>query len=277
MATVSVIITTYNRPDALAAVLEGFRVQSNHDFEAVIADDGSTEDTAHLIQEVSGKMPFLLHHVWQEDKGFRASAVRNRAIAASRGDYVIFVDGDCIPFPDFIATHHRLAERGWFVSGNRILMSRLFTERVLAEKLPVHSWGSLKWVYARMRGWINRVLPLLRLPDARLRKHKRDRWEGAKTCNLAVWREDLLRVNGFDERYQGWGHEDADLVVRLIRSKVWRKEARCAVPVLHLWHPQVERTDLSDNVSRLQAVLCESNIVARQGLGQHLIFPRGSG
>ncbi len=274
MAAASVIITTYNRPDALAAVLEGFRVQSNHDFEAVIADDGSTDETAHLIRRMSERLPFPVHHVWQEDKGFRAAAVRNRAIAASHGDYVIFVDGDCIPLPDFIASHFRLAERGWFVSGNRILMSRLFTGRVLAEKLPVHSWGSLQWMCARMRGWINRVLPLLRLPYGRLRKHKRDQWEGAKTCNLAIWREDLLRVNGFDERYQGWGHEDADLVVRLIRSKVWRKEARFSVPVLHLWHPHVERAGLADNVSRLQAVLREGNIAARQGLHQHLLFPR---
>jgi glycosyltransferase involved in cell wall biosynthesis len=156
MAKTSVIISTYNRPDALAAVLEGFRNQSKTDFEVVIADDGSTQDTADLIGHLARQMPFAVRHVWQEDKGFRAAAARNRAIAASSGDYLIFVDGDCIPFPDFITTHLRLAESGLFVAGNRILMNPSFTRRVLAEELPVHSWAVLKWVYARIRGWINR-------------------------------------------------------------------------------------------------------------------------
>lgn len=270
MATASLIITTYNRPDSLAAVFEGLMVQTTSAFEVMIADDGSTQDTADLINNRARQMPFPIRHVWQEDKGFRAAAARNRAIAASGGDYVIFLDGDCIPFPNFVATHLRLAEHGWFVAGNRILMSPFFTRRVLSEKLPVYSWDLSRWVYARTRGWINRLLPLLRLPDGRFRKTKPHRSEGAKTCNLAVWRQDLVRVNGFDERYQGWGHEDADLVVRLIRSKVWRKEARFALPVLHLWHPQIERTDLAENVSRLQAVLNSSNTVAVEGLARHL-------
>jgi len=270
MAKTSVIITTYNRPDALAAVLEGFRNQSKTDFEVVIADDGSTQDTADLIGHLGRQMRFPVRHVWQEDKGFRAAAARNRAIAASSGDYVIFVDGDCILFPDFIVTHLRLAESAWFVSGNRILMNPSFTRRVLAEKLPVHSWAVLKWVYARIHGWINRLLPLLRLPDGMFRKRNAYRWEGAKTCNLGVWRKDLFRIDGFDERYEGWGQEDAELVVRLIRTKVWRKEARFAVPVLHLWHPDIECSGLSDNVSRLEDVLKSTNTDAQEGLRRHV-------
>ncbi len=270
MAKASVIIATYNRPDTLAAVLEGFRVQSNHDFEVVIADDGSAEDTAALIGDLAQQMPFRVLHVWQEDRGFRLAAIRNRSIVASSGEYIIFVDGDCIPFPDFIAAHLQLAEPGWFVAGNRILMSRFFTKRVLAEKLRVQSWGLLKWVYARARGWINRLLPLLWLPDGRFRKREPHRWNKARGCNLAMWRQDLFKVNGFDEQYEGWGHEDADIAVRLIRAKVWRKEGRFALPVLHLWHPEIERTRLSDNVSRLHDVLHSSNILAHEGLRRHL-------
>ncbi len=270
MAKASVIIATYNRPDTLVAVLEGFKFQSNRDFEVVVADDGSTEDTVDLISDLAKQMPFPVRHVWQEDRGFRLAAIRNRAILGSSGDYLIFLDGDCIPFPDFIATHLSLAEIGWFVAGNRILMRRFFTRRVLAEKLPVHSWSLLKWVHARIRGWINRLLPLLRLPDGRFRKREPDRWDKARGCNLAMWRQDLFKVNGFDEMYEGWGHEDADLVVRLIRAKVWRKEGRFALPVLHLWHPEIERTRLSDNVSRLHDVLHSSNILAHEGVRRHL-------
>ena len=270
MATVTVIVTTYNRPDALAAVLEGFRVQDNRDFEMVIADDGSTEDTGKLILGLMTHMPFPIRHVWQEDRGFRAAAVRNRTVAASQGDYLIFVDGDCIPFPDFVGGHRALAEPGWFVAGNRILMSRLFTDRVLREKIPVHLWGSLKWSFARVRGWINRFVPIIRLPDGRYRKLNATQWQGAKTCNLAVWRHDLIKVNGFDERYQGWGHEDADLVVRLIRAGVRRKEARFAAPVLHLWHPQIDRRRVSENVSMLKDILASDRTVAENGLEQYL-------
>lgn len=270
MAAVTVIVTTYNRPDALGAVLEGFRVQENRDFEMVIADDGSTEDTAKLIAELMTHMPFPVHHVRQEDRGFRAAAVRNRAVAAARGDYLVFVDGDCIPFPDFVGGHLALAEPGWFVAGNRILLSPLFTDRVLREKIPINLWGLLKWSLARVRGWINRLIPIIRLPDGGYRKLKATQWQGAKTCNLGVWRRDLIRVNGFDERYQGWGHEDADLVVRLIRAGVQRKDARFAVPVLHLWHPQIDRADLVRNVALLNHVLASDRIVAENGLEQYL-------
>jgi len=270
MAAVTVIVTTYNRPDALGAVLEGFRVQDNRDFEMVIADDGSTEDTAKLIAELMAHMPFPVRHVWQEDRGFRAAAVRNRAVAAAQGDYLIFLDGDCIPFPDFVGRHLALAEPGWFVAGNRILLSRLFTDRVLREKIPIHSWGFLRWSFARVRGWINRFVPIIRLPDGGYRRLKATQWQGAKTCNLAAWRHDLIKVNGFDERYQGWGHEDADLVVRLIRAGVQRKEARLAVPVLHLWHPRIDRAGRVRNLSLLKDILASDRTVAENGLEQYL-------
>ena len=124
---ISVIVTTYNREDALAAVLRSLAPQTDADFEVIVADDGSGPGTAALIEAWKAKVGHRVVHVWHEDNGFRAAEIRNRAILASRGAYCIFLDGDCIVRPDFVATHRRLAERGWFVTGNRILLSPALT------------------------------------------------------------------------------------------------------------------------------------------------------
>src|SRR5512141_1388653 len=126
MMLISVIVTTYNREDALEAVLRSLAAQTDRNFEVIVADDGSKAPTAALVESWKAKGTKIgqrLEHVWHEDRGFRAAEIRNRAILAARGEYVVFLDGDCIARPDFVATHRRLAERGWFVTGNRILLS----------------------------------------------------------------------------------------------------------------------------------------------------------
>jgi glycosyltransferase involved in cell wall biosynthesis len=268
---IALIITTYNRPDALAAVLEGCLVQSDTNFEVIVADDGSTQDTADLIATYQARAPFSIKHVWQEDAGFRAAAIRNRALAATQAEYIIFADGDCVMPSDFVASHRRLAERGWFLSGNRLMLTQAFTEQVLRDKLPIHLWRTRDWLKARRRGQIERVLPLVRLRGLDwLRKLLPRRWEGAKTCNLSAWREDLLRVNGLDESYTGWGLEDSDLVIRLLRAGIYNKSARFSVPVFHLWHRENDRSNLAENRRRLQEVLQATHIRALQGVDQYL-------
>lgn len=237
MPKISVIITTYNRPDALALVLNALLDQQFSDFEVIVADDGSTDVTAKLIKQLS--TPYLLKHVWQADQGFRAAKARNLAVMAAAGDYLIFLDGDCIPRIDFIAKHHELAESGYFVVGNRILLNEQFTQQVINSAEPVWNWPVNKWLLPYIQRNINRFSPLLRLPF--VRKHCQQTWKGVKTCNLAVWSKDFKQINGFDENFQGWGHEDADLAVRLLRSGIKRKNGRFAVPVLHLWHPEEKR------------------------------------
>jgi len=268
---IAVIVTTYNRPDALGAVLEGYLAQTDRDFEVLVADDGSTEDTAQVVRKFQARAAFPIRHVWQEDRGFRAAAIRNRALAAAAADYVIFTDGDCVPSADFVARHRLLAEPGWFLSGNRLLLSEGFTARVLQDKLPIHLWGAADWLRARSRGHIERVLPLIRLPDiAGARKLWPRRWQGAKTCNLSAYRSDLLSVNGLDESYTGWGLEDSDLVIRLIRAGIGNKSARFSSPVLHLWHREHDRSMLEENRRRLEQVLSATHTRAHRGVEQYL-------
>lgn len=263
---ISVIVTTWNREDALDAVLRSLAVQSDRDFEVIVADDGSGEATARLIADWKAKLGRPLKHVWQEHRGFRAAEIRNRGVLASDGVYCIFLDGDCIARPGFVATHRMLSEDGWFVTGNRILMSEQLTTKILREKLDPETWSYREWAKERGRGGINRTVPLVRLPLGPLRKLRWRAWRGARSCNLGIWRSDLNRVDGFDCAYEGWGREDSDLLVRLLHAGVRRKDGVFATGVLHLWHPTADRSWLSDNDQKLDDVRAGGNILARRGL-----------
>lgn len=266
---ISVIISTYNWPRALALVLDSLAGQADLGFEVVVADDGSTPETAELVAARAADFPVPLRHVWQEDQGFRAAAARNRAVAASRGDYILFLDGDCLVRANFIGTHRRLARSGWFVAGNRILLGETLTAAVLAGDRPVHLYTPLEFLLARRSGGVNRLLPLLCLPNGCFRRLRPRRWQGAMTCNLGVWRDDFYRVNGFDENFVGWGHEDAEFVGRLINTGVFRKEGRFALPVLHLWHQNQHRGREAGNLRRLHEQLAKKATRAEAGVDRY--------
>jgi glycosyltransferase involved in cell wall biosynthesis len=263
---ISVIITTYNREDALAAVLSALSRQADRGFEVVIADDGSRPATAALVERWRPRLGVPLGHVWQEDKGFRAAEIRNRAILACRGDYCVFLDGDCIARSDFIAIHRRLAEPRWFVTGNRVLLSPALTEAVLRDGLQPDAWTASEWIAQRRRGGVNRLAAVLRLPLGPVRKLGPGQWRGARSCNLAVWRSDLDGVDGFDASFAGWGREDSDLLIRLLHAGVRRKDGRFATGVIHLWHPEADRAQLAANDDRLEAVLRSVRTRAERGL-----------
>ena len=262
----SVIVTTYNRPDALRAVLEGLRAQDHHSFEVIVADDGSQEQTRTLVEKAAPGFPVPLLHVWQEDLGFRAGAARNRAVEQARGDYLVFLDGDCVPFRDFVARHRVLAEPGWFVAGNRILLSENLTSRVLGENLPLHSWRRGDWRRARRSRDVNRTLPLAYVPLGPLRKLAARRWQRVRTCNLGVWSRDFWGVGGFDETFEGWGFEDSDLAVRLLNAGVRRKEGAFATGVLHLWHRENDRRHEGRNWELLQQRIRSRETLPLKGL-----------
>jgi len=233
----AVIVSTYERPDALDAVLRSLAEQTYRRFEVVVADDGSGPDTRELVERRAQESDLELRHVRQEDRGYRLATIRNRAAAATEQPYLIFLDGDCLVRPDYVERHASLAEAGRFVHGSRVRLdpglSQFATTR---EATAIGRWSAVRWLGEWLRGRVDRFTPLLRVPLGPLRRVSPRRWRGVKGCNLALWRSDFLAVNGFDEGFEGWGFEDNDLVVRLIRNGVRRKEGRYAVPVLHLWH-----------------------------------------
>jgi len=271
MKLISVIVTTYNWPEALRACLESLFAQDDRHFEIIIADDGSSKNTHNLVQTLKFQSPVSIKHAYQADKGFRAGTIRNKAVALSAGDYLVFLDGDCIVFPDFIQRHRGLAETGFFVPGNRILLSQGFTQTVLQQHISLHRQTSLFFIKCWLTGKINRLLPLLKLPFDFFRYWHSKRWQKAMTCNLALFRQDFMAVNGFDEAFEGWGYEDSDLVIRLIHNGIKRKEGRFAVPVLHLWHSHNSRDKQSENYARLMKRLADKNLIqASQGMSQYV-------
>jgi glycosyltransferase involved in cell wall biosynthesis len=263
---ISIIVTTYDRADALDAVLRSLSRQIDRDFEVVIADDGSGPDTAKLIEDWKGRLGAPLKHVWHEHRDFRAGEIRNRGIRASGGRYCIFLDGDCITRPDFLAQHRALAEPGWFVTGNRVLLTERLTAAVLRDHLEPERWELADWIRQRFSGGLNRLLPVLHLPLGPLRKVISGAWQGARSCNLAIWRADVDRVDGFDAAFSGWGKEDSDLVIRLLHAGIRRKDGRCATGVLHLWHPGADRSRLPENERLLAGVIKSARVRAERGM-----------
>jgi glycosyltransferase involved in cell wall biosynthesis len=263
---ISVIVTTFNRADALEAVLRGLARQTDKALEVIVADDGSGPATRALVERWKSRFDRSITHVWHEDRGFRAAEIRNQAILASRGDYCVFLDGDCIPRRDFVATHRRLAEAGWFVTGNRVLLARQLTERVLRDRLEPEAWELGSWIVQRWRGGINRLPPVFRLPLGALRRLRAGAWRGARSCNIGIWRSDLERVDGFDAAFEGWGREDSDLFVRLLHAGVRRKDGVFATGVLHLWHPEADRSQLPENERKLEAAVRGDLVRAQRGL-----------
>ncbi len=266
---ISVIISTYNWPEALEAVVNGFFAQTDMAFEIVIADDGSRDETRECVERLRARAPVPLKHVWQPDVGYRLAMSRNRGILAASGDYIIVVDGDCIPQRDFIARHRQLARPGFMVTGSRVLLNPAVSQRVLAGQLDLQSMGLADKLRLRLRGETNKLAQLLcTLPDVG-RESSRFSWRRIKGCNMAIWRSDLERINGFDESFIGWGHEDADLVVRLFHAGVMRKDGAFATEVFHLWHREAKRDQASSNKRVVVDRLADKTTQALRGLRQH--------
>lgn len=252
---VSVVVTTYNRSDALIAVLAGLSWQTDMNFEVIVADDGSRDEHRQAIldspeaRQLAQRKGFT--HVWHPDTGFTAGKARNRGVAAASGDYLVFLDGDCVPEQDFVAQHRHLAQPACFVNGSRILLSPRWTQKCLVGSEKIVGRPKAYWARRWLHQDANRLIGVLRLPDGNYRIKSGFQWKGIRSCNMAVWRSDFELVDGFDESFAGWGHEDADLVLRLHHAGISRKNGFCATEVFHLSHPEASRQQESANAQRV--------------------------
>ncbi|MHB8949993.1 MAG: glycosyltransferase [Rhodoferax sp.] len=235
------IVLTYNRPDALLQVLRGLASQCGEQHEVIIADDGSSRASIEAMQKGMPSFRCSVRHVWHPDTGFTASRARNLAAGSSAADYLVFMDGDCIPGPRFVGAHAALSETGFFLNGSRVLLSEHLTKLILTNEVDLNKVRWNDWLRWRLTGDANKLIHLLHWLDAPFREDKVFHWKKIRSCNFGVWRRDFLRVNGFDESFQGWGHEDADIVLRLHNAGLQRKNGFCATEVYHLWHRENSR------------------------------------
>ena len=267
---ISVVVTTYNRSDAVNQVLKGLVQQDDSNFEVVIADDGSNAEHRTAIWASAKASGLRVSHVWHPDIGFTASRVRNRGVSVSQGEYLLLLDGDCIPETDFVSRHRSLRERGCFVNGSRVLLSPAFTKAILSDNCQVFGQSAWYWIRKKWNGEAGKLTGLLRLPDFALRKREAFLWRGIRSCNMGVWRADFEAVNGFDESFVGWGHEDADFVLRLHNSGVARKNGFCSTEVYHLWHAESSRSQESENAERVRERMETQQVRATVGYQQSL-------
>jgi len=263
---ISVVLTTYNRSDALAVVLAALQRQTDKDFEVVIADDGSQPAHRARIRETANRCSFALAYVWHPDVGFTVARARNLGVAQSRGSYLILLDGDCVPDVDFIAQHRRLMQTGFLVNGSRCLLSPDFTQRVLSGSVDIVGRSWQYWLQQWRTGYASKIAPRLRVPDVGMRIESDFRWHGIRSCNMGLWRSDFEVVNGFDSSFQGWGHEDADLVLRMFHAGIRRKNGFFATEVFHLWHEEASRNRASANEVTVQQRMHSGIVRAPLGL-----------
>jgi glycosyltransferase involved in cell wall biosynthesis len=259
---VSLIITTYNRPDALAMVLESVNIQSIRPDEIIIADDGSDNSTKKCIVSFQNSSSLRVLHSWQEDKGFRAAKSRNKAIALSSSQYIILVDGDVILHKNFIEDHINNAESGFFIQGTRVLLSNEASKKTLKKNKIDFSFFQ--------KGLKNRKNLIRSVYLSRLFSKKGVQLTGIKTCNLSFYKLDAIKINGFNNNIEGWGREDSDFAVRLLNSGVNRKNVRFSLVQYHLWHQPSKKIQLPINNSILQESIDKKLKWCENGLKKYL-------
>jgi glycosyltransferase involved in cell wall biosynthesis len=253
---ISILLATYNWPQALKLCLESLATQTDTNFEIIIADDGSTSETKNLIERIQQTHPITIKHLWQEDQGFRKTAILNQAINAAHGDYLVFLDGDCIVQPDFVARHRALSQKGYLVTGSRVLLDESLTAKLLTWSNWDFKRFAEKLLSYRLSGGINKYWPLkIKLGNGSWRDYQKFVWRRIKGCNMACWKADAEAINGFDESMTGWGHEDADFIFRLQRHHIKRKSGSWSTEVLHLFHKIHDQTNAAENARRVRAMI----------------------
>ena len=257
----SLIISAYNQREPLDKIFRALSQQEKSPDEILIADDGSDDGTEELIEAWKSKISAPIQHLWHPHRGFLKTTILNRTVAAASGDYIVFLDGDCVPHRKFIADHGVLAERGFWVQGRRCFVREPFVKEFVPGSTPILQWA--------LRGRIARRAKSIRLPFAIVRRDRGQR--GILGCNMAYWREDIFAVNGFDELYQGRGMgADSDLGSRIYNLGRRRKFVYGRALVYHLDHPIAPRPHFDANKARLDEVLRSGKIRAEKGVDQYL-------
>ena len=239
----SVILTTYNHPRLLALALEGYLNQTDREFELVIADDGSGEETKQVIDAFRARAPFPVIHARHEHNGFRRAAVLNLGIRHCTTGYCIFSDGDCIPATGFIGLHRTRREKGCFLLGGYLRLTEAYSAGVTPEKVAGQDFIAQMTPERRRELWRRHITsPFYNLVGIK----DRPRIAGA---NFSAWKSDLDTVNGYNENFVGWGREESDLRTRFRRCGLKGKSMWPHCLVYHLWHPiDPSKADVRRNI-----------------------------
>jgi glycosyltransferase involved in cell wall biosynthesis len=261
----SLIISTYNWPRALGLCLQSVLNQKHLPDEVVIADDGSRKDTENLIKEFQQNFPATIKHIWHPDEGFRLAAIRNKAIAASSFEYIIQIDGDLILHPYFVADHMAVMKEGYFVAGSRVMLSQKITANLIEHNsIDVKKYGMSPFDTNAIRS------TFLRTILANKYKSKGKYRFYVKGCNMAFFKKDLLKVNGYNESFTGWGSEDREVAIRLINTGIKKQFLKNSGICYHLYHPSPSKEKELKNEELMKLAIETKSTWASDGLNKYL-------
>ncbi len=262
---VSLIITTYNWPEALFLVLKSVKNQFRMPYEIIVADDGSNRKTASLIKKFSKEFKLEIIHSWQEDKGFRAAMSRNKAIAKAKGDYIIMIDGDMILHRNFIKDHICFAKKNSFVQGMRAKLSEQKSNEIMKTK-DIHFKKFDNGLKSKRYGIDNKLLASIFSGTCYIYKLNM-----LQTCNMAFYRNDALKINGFNEDFIGWGREDSEFGARMLHSNIIRRDLRFAAVAYHIHHEGNSRKMLDHNHKIYLNTLENKLVRCENGIDKYII------
>jgi len=247
---ITIILCTYNWPEALNACLHAISKQSIKPDQVIIGDDGSGTDTKKVIDNWKQFLP-IIHH-WQEDKDFRAARARNKCLKSVTSEYVLCIDSDIVIHKDFVKDHLKFAQLNTFVQGTRVLLNKEYSNKVMnlgkdwkwnTSEIKAGTLGNAKnLIRSRLLCWCTGL-------------YKKSTFKNTRTCNIAFWMEDLKAVNGFDNRYEGWGREDSDLTARLVKYGLKKRKLKFSAIALHLYHKEESRKSLKKNDERIKRTI----------------------
>lgn len=246
MPKASIIIAFYNRIDFLQLILAGFERQTFMDFEIVIADDGSSEESVSELKKIIKGSPLNIKHVWHEDRGFRKNKIMNKALLESSTDYLIFIDGDCIPHKEFVREHFENKGKGLCLTGRRVNLSEKISSKLTSEiiKKGYLEKNFFTFLFSGISGHSNYIEKGIYIKSKILRELLNKKNRGLLGCNFSIHKNDLLSINGFDERYEGPAiGEDSDIQFRLELSNIKIKSLANTAIQFHLYHKIQTRSE----------------------------------
>ncbi len=261
--TSSLIIATYNNPKALELVLFAIANQTVVPNEVIVADDGSKSETKLLITQFQKNFPVPLIHVWHEDKGFRLAAIRNKAIAAAKNDYIIQIDGDIIVDKNFVKDHLNNALDGQFLFGSRVNIQESFLRELFQKKVINFNFFS-KGIKKRSR--------TIRIPMVtKFLKQNHVVSSKLRGCNMSFWRKDIITINGYNEAFVGWGGDDSELANRLHNAGIAGKRLKFAAVIYHIFHHEEDKSNLEKNIEIQMLSRNQKLSYATDGIDKYLI------
>lgn len=233
---ISIILSTYNQPSWLEKALQGYEFQTFKDFEILIADDGSKDETRLLIENYKKKSKLKIKHIWHEDNGFQKTIILNKSIISSKSDYLLFSDGDCIPRSDFVEKHISQKEEKYFLSGGYFKLPMSISELISLDDIKNQNCFDINWL---KKNGLNSSIKNYKLTARGCTEKLLNRLTPTKATwnghNSSGWKKDILNVNGFDERMQ-YGGEDRELGERMLNLGIRSKQLRYSAVCVHLDH-----------------------------------------